>query len=360
MSAETPTDSPVRIFSEFQQLEEVIVGRAYPPESFRYIADDEHRSGLMRILEETEEDLQTLCKLLTDMGVVVRRPEVHFQLGRDGAHKKFDLQTFSFQFPNHPLMPRDTVVVAGSTLLETFTRSQNRFFENWSYRQLFAEYFAKGAGWVSMPMPMLTNEADSYHSYAGRMALYHAANILKCGRDIFYSQPSNAEFNGKGTELGLNWFKRMLGDQFRFHPAPCAGHLDGKLALLKPGLLATWSRDFIPEALRSWDAIIIEGKSPLPESFLQIKKQRFYKDFVVEWLTEWIGYVDETVFDVNMFSVRENLVITNGYNAKVYADFKRHGIEAIPWNFRHQYFWDGAIHCVTLDIRRGGEQESYL
>ena len=100
--------------------------------------------------------------------------------------------------------------------------------------------------------------------------------------------------------------------------------------------------------------------NPFPEHFQKIKKQRFYKDFVTQWLKEWIGYVDETVFDVNMFSVSENLVITNGYNKDVFAKLKAFGVEAIPWNFRHQYFWDGAIHCVTLDIRRRGGFEDYF
>lgn len=350
----------VQVYSEFQPLEEVIVGRAHPAESFSYIEDEDYRSAMARVMNETEEDLQTLCKMLTEMGVVVRRPEIPFQLGKDGKPHEFNMQSFSFQFPNHPLMPRDTALVAGNTIIETFTRSQNRFFENWCYAGLFSNYFREGANWISTPMPQLRDKAKAYGDYAEVQPLYHAANFLKCGRDIFYSQPHNKEWNGKGTEIGVEWFKRNLGGQFRFSPAPCAGHLDGKIALLKPGVVATWNPKFLPEKLANWDCIVIPDKPPLPESFLNLKKQRFYKDFVVSWLDSWIGYVDETVFDVNMFSVSEKLVITNGYNPEVYSAFKKRGIEAVPWIFRHQYFWDGAIHCVTLDTRRAGGQEDYF
>ncbi|MBY0384027.1 hypothetical protein K2X05_02620, partial [bacterium] len=184
----------------------------------------------------------------------------------------------------------------------------------------------------------------------------------KCGKDLFYSHPGIDEWKekGKGTPSGIEWLKREIGDGYRLHAAPCAGHLDGKIALLKPGLVIAWDPKHIPEKLKRWDLIQVHSPNPFPEYFQKIKKQRFYKDFVTQWLKEWIGYVDETVFDVNMLSVSEKVVITNGYNKDVFEKLKTFGVEAIPWNFRHQYFWDGAIHCVTLDIRRRGGLEDYF
>lgn len=213
-----------------------------------------------------------------------------------------------------------------------------------------------------MPPPFLDQQPANYVGFENKKILFHAANVLKCGRDLFYSQPSVGAHveKGKGTEVGIEWLKRTVGGDYRWHAAPCAGHLDGKVALLKPGVLATWDPKFVPEALKGWRQIIVNSPNPFPEYFQKIKKQRFYKDFVTQWLKEWIGYVDETVFDVNMLSVSEKLVITNGYNKDVFEQLKQSGIEAIPWSFRHQYFWDGAIHCVTLDIRRKGEREDYL
>jgi N-dimethylarginine dimethylaminohydrolase len=356
------TNCPVSIYSEFQPLEEVLVGQAYPPGSFAYSQDSELRDGIDRILSETEEDLQKLVGIFESFGVKVRRPSTLFELGTaTGKARTLDLNLFDFTFPNHPLMPRDTVLVAGNQLIQTYTKSANRYLENWAYYSLFKEYFDQGARWTSMPAPFFTEHPPTYDLFEDKKVLFHAANLLKCGKDIFFSQAGEGQWNekGKGTSSGIKWLQQELGERYRFHAAPCAGHLDGKIALLKPGLVITWNPKHIPAALSKWDIIQVNSPNPFPEYFQKIKKQRFYKDFVQQWLKEWIGYVDETVFDVNMFSVSEKCVITNGYNKDVFDQLKHHGVEAIPWNFRHQYFWDGAIHCVTLDIRRSGGLEDY-
>jgi hypothetical protein len=30
----------------------------------------------------------------------------------------------------------------------------------------------------------------------------------------------------------------------------------------------------------------------------------------------------------------------------------------VPW--RHRYFLDGGLHCITLDIKRNGTQQDYF
>ncbi len=159
----------------------------------------------------------------------------------------------------------------------------------------------------------------------------------------------------------MEWIQRALGDKFRFHAVDVGGHLDGKLALLKPGVVACWSKRVIPDVMKDWDIIQIPDTAfNLPEEFRNTRKKRWYKEFVSSYLTEWIGYCDETVFDVNMFSVSEELVITNGYNKEIYDQFAKVGIEGWPWHFRHQHFWDGAVHCLTMDTIREGGQEDYF
>lgn len=354
--------SPVSIFTEFQPLEEVIVGAAHPPHAFHFSDDPELKDGLETILGETEEDLQTLVKIIEDFGAIVRRPTNDFELGLENKAKKIDLGHFGFTFPNHALMPRDTTLILANKIVQTYTRSENRFLENWSYYDLFKQYFNEGCDWLSLPPPPLSNGVNGYHEIEDRLMLFHAANFVKCGKTIFYSQPSQGKWleTGKGTPSGLEWFQRAFGDEFDFVPAPCAGHLDGKVAIIKPGVVVAWDMNHVPEPLKNWEVILVRGKSPFPDHFKKIKKRRFYREFVQEWLKEWIGYVDETVFDVNMFSLSEELVVTNGYNKDCFDRLKKLGIEAIPWNFRHQFFWDGAVHCVTLDIRRKGGLENYL
>ena len=83
----------------------------------------------------------------------------------------------------------------------------------------------------------------------------------------------------------------------------------------------------------------------------------FY-DYVNEWMDDWVTYVEETVFDINILVIDEKNIGCNNVNKKVFDAFERHGITPHILNFRHRYFWDGGLHCITSDISREGEQKS--
>jgi glycine amidinotransferase/scyllo-inosamine-4-phosphate amidinotransferase 1 len=138
-----------------------------------------------------------------------------------------------------------------------------------------------------------------------------------------------------------------------------SGHADGKIALIKPGLLMCWLEDMIPPELQGWDRIIVP-KQNVPEQFWQSKRQPIMQKNVKQWLGSWIGHVDETIFDVNVVSISPEVVVTNGYDADIAVQLKRHGVEMVPFNFRHKFFWDGGLHCVTLDLTREGKRETYV
>jgi len=115
----------------------------------------------------------------------------------------------------------------------------------------------------------------------------------------------------------------------------------------------------IPDELKHWDYVQVP-KQNVPEQFWQASIQPLRAKNVATWLDSWIGHVDETIFDVNVVSVSPELVITNGYDAGVAAQLKKHGVEMVPFDFRHKFFWDGGLHCVTLDLTREGKCENYV
>ena len=53
----------INAWTEFQPLEKVILGRAFPPETFDWHGNREQREVMRQIFEETEEDLQELVKI---------------------------------------------------------------------------------------------------------------------------------------------------------------------------------------------------------------------------------------------------------------------------------------------------------
>jgi hypothetical protein len=85
-----------------------------------------------------------------------------------------------------------------------------------------------------------------------------------------------------------------------------------------------------------------------------------FSNFVDTWLSNWVGFVAETVFDVNMLQINQNCVLVNNYNDELFEFLKTHRIEPIVVPFRHRFFWDGGLHCITNDLYRQGPNDCYF
>lgn len=353
----------INTHTEFGTLKEMIVGQAHSPLEFANEKDTETKETMMRILEETEEDLKVLVNILESAGVKVHRPTKQFSLERkylqDGNSFAYDLQHWGTCYPNHPLMPRDTVFVYGDTACEVWGKTDSRYFENWSNYPILEEKWKQGSRYISMPQPPIKDQNTDYDK---QPILYEAANVVKCGSDVFYTQAFEDDpQRGKGNNKGIDWLKREFSN-VDWNPIPVGGHADGKIAILKPGVVLTWDPKWVPQKMKDagWKILVTENGTKFPQEFKNTRKRRWYKEYVKQWLNNWIGYVDETVFDVNVVSISEKAVICTGTDKEIFQEFKKEGIEPIYWNFRHQYFWDGGVHCVTLDLARDDEPVNYF
>jgi len=331
------------IYTEWDPLEEIIVGKVYDPKDIEHIDDVEFKNNLQRIFAESEEDFCKLTELLQSYGVTVHRPNCKYK--------------GDFRYP--AVCPRDMHIVYGDKIINTIGGDPNRYYESDHYADIMLEL---DRDYYAMPRPVLSHWYEPYKQHEGKI-LYHAANILKCGDTLIHTEPYNGndypmtrQF-GRGTVTGLDWCKKNI--EARWISIHESGHADGKIALLKPGLLMCWLPEMVPPELQNWDKIIVP-KQPVPEQFWQSKMQPIAKKNVNDWLGSWIGHADETIFDVNVISVSPELVITNGYDADIAAQLKAHGIEMVPFNFRHKFFWDSGLHCVTLDLTRKGGCETYV
>jgi len=339
------------IYTEWDQLTEVIIGCTYNIASLQQFSDNEFIDNMSQILLETEEDFLKLKKLLESFHVKVYRPQ-------QPILKEEISRNWTAKFPYPPLCPRDFHVAYGNTIISTIGGDCNRYTESDYFLNIMLEKYAEGRNYISMPKPILSRDYQPYEKLEGQI-LFHAANILKCGDTLIHTQPYVEGHHGRGTKQGLDWIKRNIGSDVKWVSIPKAGHADGKIALIKPGLLMCYDEKAIPEELKKWDKIVVKRKA-LPDYFNNIKSQHFYKDIVQNWLTHWIGYVDETIFDINVLSINENTVITNGYDKDVYNKLKEYNVEMIPFDFKHKYFWDCGLHCISLDLTREGEPNNYV
>jgi hypothetical protein len=74
--------------------------------------------------------------------------------------------------------------------------------------------------------------------------------------------------------------------------------------------------------------------------------------YVESNLKPWLGYVAESIFDVNVLALDENTVCVSNVTPEVELALKAHNIECIVVPWRHRFFVDGGLHCITLDLYR--------
>ncbi len=133
------------------------------------------------VIEETREDLETLCAALRREGVKVRRPD-QWQHDRPVSNPFWSSQGY------YNYCPRDIITVVGDLLLETPNVIRGRYFETFTYRSILLDCLAGGARWCSAPKPMLldsTFDVDPARPVPRNdEPLFDAANVLRFGRDV--------------------------------------------------------------------------------------------------------------------------------------------------------------------------------
>ncbi|GAA3085996.1 amidinotransferase [Streptomyces roseofulvus] len=344
--------SLVDVHNEWDPLEEVIVGTAIDARvpkgdlSMRVIefsdaqTEEDVPSGLhpQHVIEETEEELNVLCKELENVGVTVRRPAPRDHAVVAGTP---DWQTDAF--PDY--CPRDGFLTIGNTIIETPMPLRARFHEYLAYKDLFLEYFNSGARWISAPKPRLADEMYDLSAPVGKRVqnlepAFDAANVLRLGTDILYL------VSDSGNELGLRWLQSTLGDQYKVHPVRdvyASTHIDTTFVALRPGLVmvnpARVTKENMPAVLKDWD--VIWAPEPVDIGFAGEEAN----------CSIWVG--------MNMFSVSPDLVAVDKRQTGLIRELEKHKIDVLPVQLTHARTLAGGFHCVTLDVRRRGTLETY-
>ena len=372
------------VYQHWDPLKVCVVGRSYPPEFYNWIKVPHVRRLFERIAIETEEDLQKIATVLETFGVEVLRPEIPAEW--------FNQTRTPFTPP--PLQPRDIMVMIG----ETFYRPTNQWEE--FYKTI------KDPSWPRNPVEItdlpshIQQECLDVHNWldASKEEVFRhhypykkifdriqsQGNIIKTsphpcvqgmmtsriGKDLYFATESYADDQNK--------IKQVVTQEFpnnRTHIINTGGHGDAVYCPVTPGLII--SLKDVPtyaETFPGWEVVYLPGQSwDHIKPFKDLKAKNNGKwwipgfeydqnviDVVETWLGHWTGYVEETVFDVNMLIIDPKNVIVFNYNDQVFEALSRHGITPHVINFRHRYVWDGGIHCVTLDLHREGVMQDFF
>jgi hypothetical protein len=198
----------------------------------------------------------------------------------------------------------------------------------------------------------------------------NGANLTRIGRDLYFGTSSYLEDITEIKDNVDNLFKDT-----RNHVINTGGHSDGTYCPVCPGLII--SLKDVPTYANTypgWEVVYLPGQSwDKVKPFLELKNKNKGKwwipgfendqsviDVVETWLGHWTGYVEETVFDVNMLIIDPKNVMVFNYNKQVFDALERFGVTPHIVPFRHRFFWDGGIHCVTSDLHREGSQQDYF
>lgn len=353
----------VNAHNEWDPLEEIIVGiiegaRVPPWEPVtpavvhhEYLLDFYRQNGGQlwpeELIESAQKDLDEFVHILEAEGVTVRRPALY------ATEKPFSTPDFESQSSCGALMPRDVLLVIGDQIIEAPMGWRSRYHEHHAYKELCKEYFQQGARWVSAPRPQLgeaTYKRDFVPPHEDEPMrtiltefepLFDAADVIKCGRDIFVAQSSCC------NRMGIDWLQRHLGEEYQVHEVEVFDthpmHIDATFYPLVPGKLL-----INPERVKKVSKIFENSGWEV----LECPQPNMPDHHPMYTCSKWLS--------MNVLMLDQERVIVSKGEDSLFKALKDWGFKPITCNFYHFESIAGGFHCATVDIRRRGELKSYF
>lgn len=349
------TTEKFNVYQHWDPLKVMAVGKSYEPKLYDYIKNEKVRKVFYQIAEETEEDYQKLISLLEKFNVKIVRPDL--DQVHEFAYQAIKTNT-NIERP-HFMQPRDYTIMLG----EDF-------------------YCHYGKGNVNKPIIDLVksqgNEVkapfETGFKYQNNPLKINAAMTSRIGKDLIVGTMDDNELNLSNIdELQADLQSKL--PNYRVLMMDTQGHTDGAFTPVVPGLILSMMGPLQYEkSFPGWEVVWVKGESwNKIGQWLRLKQMNRGKwwvpgqelnddftHFVEQWMNHWVGYVEESVFDLNMIVIDKQNVIVNNYNRLVFDALARYGITPHVCNFRHRYFWDGGLHCITSDLHRVGVMEDYF
>lgn len=336
-------------------------------------------------LEEINEDLDGLAKVIEGFDVKVFRPEVH-------NINRFYASPFWASTGNNIYNVRDLHLVVGNKVIESPSYLHSRYFEAMALYPIWYEYFEEGFQWISGPKPRLKGEViqpyyrdenervlttedkrhmeltggrlEKLHKLVEDEILFEAANTVRMGKDLLYLVSCS------GNHKGAKWLQSVLGEEYRVHITEDiyrSSHIDSTVMCLRPGLVMLNSTRVneknCPPIFDSWDKIWFEEVAPTSDTELAFQKE-VREPIAVE--LESIGFrtnlrdMSSPWVGMNFLSIDPETVIVDERQKNLIKILENHKFKVVPITLRHIYTQGGGIHCATLDTVRDSNLESYF
>jgi len=379
------------VYQHWDPLQVCVVGRSYPPEFYSWITKPRVRNLFETIALETEQDYQLLISKLQSFGVEVLRPNLPACQFVDGKYVK------------PPMSPRDYMAMIGDKFYfneyETYPADIAQMYKNvrdpswpdcstWNEFKKLPESIqhecvtVHGFDCYGQSQIVPFNLQGCYDHIIDRIqaqgnqikinlhGLVNGAQVTQLGKDLY--------FGTDPYERDLEKFQQVLDQEFintRNHIINTVGHSDGVYCAVCPGLIiSSYDIDDYSQTYPGWEVIYLPREHvAMIAEYNKLKNKNHGRwwipgfehddeliDLVETRLQHWTGYIEESIFDLNMLIINAKNVLVFNYNKQVFDALERRGITAHMIPFRHRYFWDGGIHCVTSDLHRSGNMNDYF
>ena len=390
----------VNSWTHWQPLKQVVLGNCFEPEFFEYVKDTKLRDSLLRIIHETKEDLNGIKKTLEDLGVEVIQVDSKWadscQINPYKSFGEFIELSKQKSITNilRPMIaPRDIYITLGDEFFLLGGQYNSQIPKNGKHPldmfetnlELVKDMWAnmdtklgpasptevKNGMWEDQNSFDFNLEYDpiNFKKYVKSTYSFDAPAITRIGDIILVDE--------KDVNGFWDWYCKVKPDhKHKKIKVAIGGHNDGSMCLPKPGLVIStnWvDKSLFNETLPGWDNLVIEHPNNFVEQYPQFRElknkswfvdgemgNKTFTNFVDTYLKDWCGNMEESIFEVNMLSVDEKTILSLNYQKDVHNKLKSVNIEPIYTRFRHRNFWDGGLHCLTVDTYREGGCETYL
>lgn len=377
------------VYQHWDPLEACIVGRTYPPEFFSFIENTKTRTVFETLAQETEEDYQHLINLLArQFGVNVSRPELPDDLSELYIAGKW------VQPPTAPrdyfLMIQDRLWVPNvpnaSHAWSTFYRQNKEswwpeyvrprdFYAEWpqhaqDIQEKFSKFQVSDQRHLDRKLMFYQHIFDHVRDQGNDIVytdqdFINGCFVSRIGQDLYFATQTYHD-----DKQAILTTVDQLFPYTRNHVVNSGGHGDAVYCPVAPGLIIslndipTYSNTFPgwevvylpPSEYAHMNEFQFSMKHNKGRWFMPGFEQDLYLQHMVDYyFDEWLGQVSETVFDVNILIVDPKNIVISSHNDLVEDACARHGIEVHLSPFRHRYFWDCGIHCITNDLSRRGQ-----
>ena len=248
------------------------------------------------IIDETNDDLEMLCDVLKSFGVSVHRPTDLDFVATDGMYN---------------YCPRDRLIIAGSTVIDTAMMYPCRD------QEIVALDFVVQAADRVLNMPR------------DQGLILDAANVCRLGDTWLYL------LSDSGNQAALDWLRHQVDVKIEACNFYAGVHIDSTIVPVRPGLVvlnaSRVNQYNCPEAFDTWEKIWVHDV--VPQDFHQYP-----------YASKWIG--------LNMLSINPDTVIVDAAQTQLIRTLEQHKINTVPLTLRHSRTLGGGFHCVTLDLFR--------